>query len=386
MDEKRLDELLGEIKQHGLDDLSAAGRHSANLFDELTREEELPRRVASHYAADARDAANAWAHTRRRLDAARRAEARRLFPRGYLMRYALGGAAAALAFVVLVTALVYRPEAAAPHADATRAGAPDYSRMTLVDDAGRVIELGRAGTVVIDGQGTVAEWKDGLLTFRADAPQAESYRVTVPCGQTMRVALADGSTVRLNALSTLRFPTAFGEQRRVEIAGQAFFEVAADERHPFFVEAGGTEVRVTGTRFDVMAYPDERAVNVTLVEGRVEVSTGMWQGVRLAPSEQASYSPADGQLTLRKVNTQVYTGWTEGLLVFEDRPLEEIMAALARYYDIEPVFADQAARKVPFGFKLPRTPRIDPIIDLFGHIAQVEITRRGRQIMIRSKP
>ena len=160
-------------------------------------------------------------------------------------------------------------------------------------------------------------------------------------GSEYRLILSDGTKVWLNAESQLIYPVRLtGENREVIMKGEACFEVAKKEKQPFVVKVDEIEVLVTGTLFNVEAYPETKEVNMTLVEGRVEVKTEEHRQL-LSPDEQALVDKQEGQIRVRKVVAEEYIGWTRGEFRFTRTRLEEVMTRLARWYDVEVFFAAQ---------------------------------------------
>jgi len=154
-------------------------------------------------------------------------------------------------------------------------------------------------------------------------------------GNQYQLILSDGSKVWLNAASSLRFPTAFkGKERRVEVTGEAFFEIAKDAARPFKVQVGGGEIDVLGTRFNVNAYMDESSVKTTLLEGAVVVKRDAALQ-KLSPGQQAEFTPK-GELTLSKnVDVTQETAWKDGLFWFNNTDIHTLMRQVSRWYDVE---------------------------------------------------
>ncbi len=157
-------------------------------------------------------------------------------------------------------------------------------------------------------------------------------------GNEYHLVLSDGSEVWLNAESSIRFPIAFSaDERRVQIKGEVYFEVATLPSVPFKVEVDSHvskgEIEVLGTRFNVNAYPEEATVKTTLLEGSVKINRA-GETKTLFPGEQASYNQAS--LTIKKdVNTDDIIAWKNGLFVFNNTDLKTILQNMARWYNVE---------------------------------------------------
>ncbi len=155
-------------------------------------------------------------------------------------------------------------------------------------------------------------------------------------GQIKHITLPDGTAVTLNAGSTLSWPTAFTDSvRRVTLEGEAFFDVITNPEQAFIVSTGDVSIRVTGTSFNVKAYPGESAVTTTLHSGSVVVHLPHIPPVVLTPGQEMAYYPADGKHEIFSVPTGHQAGWITGELTFNNTTGNDIAGALERRYDIQ---------------------------------------------------
>lgn len=220
---------------------------------------------------------------------------------------------------------------------------PGGNRATLKIGDGEIIDLTTAknGIIEQDEGSHVSKPVDGELVYEPDASSAGNFTthtLSTPVGGQFKVTLSDGTKVWLNAATTLKYPSKFSaNERRVELDGEAYFEVAKNEQQPFQVlMADSATVRVLGTHFNVMAYNNENAKEITLLEGSVSVSTKT-HSEKLLPGMQARIT--GNKLTKNGgVDTAQITGWKDGLFVFHDAPIESIMRQVARWYDAKVVF------------------------------------------------
>ncbi|RAV29463.1 FecR family protein [Sinomicrobium soli] len=221
---------------------------------------------------------------------------------------------------------------------------PGNEAVTLQLDNGdiEVIDPESSGNVT-DTHGRIIGKQDkNKITYDKAANSTEAYNtLKVPYGKRFDVVLSDGTTVYLNAGTSLKYPVQFPEKgnRQVYITGEAFFDVAKDPQHPFVVNADALHVQVLGTRFNVAAYPEDPAIDVVLVEGSVsmysrEYSTESQKKILLKPGYIGVYKPAENSLTTKEVVTGVYTSWLDGELVFRNMPLKNILKRLERHYNI----------------------------------------------------
>ena len=164
-------------------------------------------------------------------------------------------------------------------------------------------------------------------------------------GMVTQFDLADGTKVWLNSGSKLQFPNSFtGDLREVKLTGEAFFEVAKNEKQPFRVHAKDLKIEVLGTSFNVVGYEDEQLAEVVLVEGKVKLSAENDQvekefGVML-PGQRAVYSENSQKLEAQKVAVEKYIAWRDGNLVFRDDNMEEVAKRLSRWFNVEMIIDD----------------------------------------------
>ena len=206
-------------------------------------------------------------------------------------------------------------------------------------------------------------------------------QVETPRGSEYSLILSDGTKVYLNALSSLRFPTAFqGDTREVELTGEGYFEVSRSSR-PFIVHTRGMQVEVLGTTFNLSAYPHENLA-ATLVNGSVRVATDQGQSCLLQPSQQAVITPGSNAIQVHCVDTSFYTSWTRGKIYFKDQRLEDILNTLARWYDINVHYTDPRIRDMRFGCHLNRYEEITPLIRLLEKTGKLRATFQGNTITL----
>lgn len=203
-------------------------------------------------------------------------------------------------------------------------------------------------------------------------------------GMEYKLTLADGTKVYLNAETRLRFPTKFnGDQRVVELDGEAYFEVSPDAEHPFIVEAGSVKVSVLGTSFNVRSYDDENDIATTLVSGKVAV----WNGTNrqeMVPGEQAVYERKTGEMEIRQVDVALYTAWHSGKFIFRNETLEEMMSYLSRWYGFQYRFIDEQAKQLQMGARLDRYDNMNPIVEMLRETGLVNITQVDNILYISS--
>ncbi|MDR1415751.1 MAG: DUF4974 domain-containing protein, partial [Odoribacteraceae bacterium] len=191
----------------------------------------------------------------------------------------------------------------------------------------------------------------------------------------------DGTSVTLNAASRLVFPRRFAAgERRVRLEGEAFFDVSPDASRPFIVEAEGLVVRVSGTRFNVSAYPGNAVRHATLVEGRVEVSGDGFSPVGLLPGEQLYRSGEAWEK--REVDANLFISWLKGKFLFRDTELEEIARQLSRWYDVDVAFEDEGLKRIRFTGGVVRYDPLEELIRAIEATSNARFRVEGERLMI----
>jgi ferric-dicitrate binding protein FerR (iron transport regulator) len=208
----------------------------------------------------------------------------------------------------------------------------------------------------------------------------------VPAGQRVSLTLSDGTTVWLNARTRLTYPTAFvGDQRRVSIEGEAFFEVAKDKNKPFIVSANGSEIKVLGTTFNVYSYPDESISRISLLEGSVQVHSKISPDIEvtLRPQEEAIFQSQTQTMMIGKIPNNDYFLWREGIYSFENESLSNILKKLELYYDIKIEVKDPAILKWKYTVKFRQRDGIDEILRALGKVYPLKIRKNEEKNIVK---
>ena len=175
-----------------------------------------------------------------------------------------------------------------------------------------------------------------VMNDREPAEEMVTYEeFTTPSGQRAMVKLHDGTTVWLNARSTLRYPNHFArEERKVELDGEAFFDVEHNEHKPFVVSTEKLDIKVLGTKFNVFAYKGREEFNTALLEGSVKVYERMNEEKALFMNANECVELKDNKLVKRPMGNTDFLLWKEGIYAFDDVPFEDIIKKFELYYDI----------------------------------------------------
>ncbi|MBO9729742.1 MAG: DUF4974 domain-containing protein [Chitinophaga sp.] len=279
------------------------------------------------------------------------------------------------------------------------------SPMALAQDVGpgsnkAVLTLGNGDKVILE------DAKDGIITDQGDAAvnKTDSGHVqynnnsasgntaivyntlSTPYGGQYRLTLQDGTNVWLNAGSSLRFPATFaGNERKVTLSGEAYFEVAQDANRPFYVAIhSGTDtamnVRVLGTHFNINAYPDEQRNVVTLLEGAVKVNY-LGTGVTLTPGKEAILQKTTGKMNVGNGDTEEAIAWKNGYFLFDNEKVESIMRQISRWYDVEIRYQGDISKKAIAG-SLSRTKNVSEVLNMLELTGAVHFKLEGRRITV----
>ncbi len=243
------------------------------------------------------------------------------------------------------------------------------SKVVLITSNGQSIDISDHDSLKILDNGVNANIKGSKLEYTPDETQSakgKTNKLIVPRGLTFEITLSDGTHAWLNAETSLEYPIEFSAKKRsVTLIGEAYFEVAKNERVPFEVVTGRQVISVLGTSFNVSAYQSDPTITTTLVEGKVEIQLENRVSRVLSPRTQGIYNVLSNNIITREVDPVLYTSWKEGLFVFEDQPLAAIMLKLARAYNIDEVhFESDNLRSSQYTVQVTRYERIEQVLDL----------------------
>ncbi len=303
----------------------------------------------------------------------------------------LWGYAAAILVLCVVGATIWMNELKNNEADqlAQMTIEPGRAKALLVLDDGREIELDdhkaskilEASGIVIVNDSSRVEYIPALKTGEKETLN----KIIVPTGGEYNLILSDGTRVYLNAESVITFPKYFtGDRREVFLEGEAYFHVTASKEHPFIVKTKDMDVMVTGTEFNVKAYPDEMNVQATLLQGAVTVFSGFEkkEKVEIKPNQQAEWYRDSVKVRVKEVDPDLFMAWKNGRFIFRQDRLEDIMRTLARWYDVEVVYLNESVKNMLFAGKLDRGEEITPILDVLRATDKLSVDVKGKKIVI----
>ena len=244
----------------------------------------------------------------------------------------------------------------------------DTQQMKLHNDQGRVVIQDACGD--------------------ANGDQPVYHCLEVPRGGEFSFLLPDSTTVFLNAESRLRFPDRFvpGSERIVYLSGEAYFDVKRDPRSPFLVCLEHSAVKVTGTSFNVKAYPDDTNEATTLISGTVSMGIGTTeQWIVLKPGEQGYYDATRETLLQQTVDVNYYTAWKDGVFAFYRQPLEEVMKTLGCWYLFDTHYQNEALKSILYTGKINRHASIREVLHTFELMDELTFDIKGKEVIVRRK-
>ncbi len=296
-------------------------------------------------------------------------------------------AAASVACVLIFSVVLYQKYKAP-----TEYIAKDFKEVVIQTPKGliQLDEMDEMELVEVNGAKFFKE--NGQLVYAENkaSVKQEFNTLYVPRAMDYSMTFSDGTKVTVNAESKLRFPTVFnGKERRIWLeSGEIFLDVAHDAEHPFVLCTKGIDVRVLGTRFNVNAYDDQNTVIVTLEQGGIRISAAedtpeTFAPVEVVPGQQFKLDRENKLRSLEKVDVSLYTAWLRGEYYFENERLENIMQVLARWYDYDVVYDDDAFKAITFSGRVKRYDDINIFLLALENLEGIQCEVKGKRLIIR---
>ncbi|MNS13038.1 fec operon regulator FecR [compost metagenome] len=298
-------------------------------------------------------------------------------------------AAASIVLLISIGINSYLAKRASENTELANANkiAPGSNKAILTLSNGQKISLTDAskGTLANESGIVITKTADGQLTYKFSNStdinaSALINTIETPRGGQHQITLPDGTVVTLNAASSLKFPASFTglANRKVELSGEAYFEVAKDKKHPFIVQSGSQKVEVLGTHFNVNTYPDEKAAKTTLLEGAVKVSAN-GNAHLLKPGQQSILT--NNTVDIVTANIKEIMAWKNGYFRFNDDRIDEIMPLLSRWYDVEVNYEGKISDE-RFSGTISRYKNINEVLAMLSYSNAVKFKIEGRRITV----
>ena len=254
--------------------------------------------------------------------------------------------------------------------------------LTLAD--GTEVHVEEITAQILQEKGMNIEYRNGEIVYHKSEEKTTEVvynKLEVPRGGECMIKLDDGTKVWVNAETKLKYPVTFvGDRREVVLEGEAFFDVAKNEK-PFIVKTSFGDVRVLGTAFGISAYASEPESYTTLVRGKVSVEREGIKPVVILPGEQVVTSK-DGKMIKQQVDVEEFVGWKDGIYVFKEKSLGDIMKTLERWYNISVDFQEKSLVDLPFTGNLKRYDDINVFFDALTRTGDMKYRVEGNQVIL----
>lgn len=270
--------------------------------------------------------------------------------------------------------------------------APGKNKATLTLANGKKIVLSDAvkGELAEENGISITKTQDGQIVYRVAngalaSDQLKYNTLTTARGEQYQVILPDGTKVWLNAASSLKFPSTFAKvsQRKVELTGEAYFEVAKDKTHPFKVASSGQEVEVLGTHFNINSYEDDPTIKTTLLEGSIRVIADKIvgkKGVIIKPGEQTRLT-AKG-IEIVQIDVEQAIDWKNGDFSFQQESLTQLMKRVSRWYNMNVEYQKDVDKEQTFTGQVSRSKHLSELLKNLESIGNVRFKIEGDKITV----
>lgn len=224
-------------------------------------------------------------------------------------------------------------------------------------------------------------------TYQGNNQYSSIYNeIKVPYGERSEITLYDGTKVWLNSGTSLKFPLVFNEHKRnVIVDGEAFFDVAKNEKQPFIVDAGSMEIEVVGTRFNICAYADDQEHYATLEKGKI-IAKNILSGekIEMYPGDNATLNLKTKSIKKQSVNTDLYTSWKDNLLRFEDAEFAEVVKKMERWYDVKIILDETIDTNRPYTMTI-KTESLREMLNLLSYTAPIKYEIKENKVFINKR-
>ena len=206
--------------------------------------------------------------------------------------------------------------------------------------------------------------------------------ITNPYGYIRQVQLPDGSTVWLNAATTLKYASAFTNHRHIQLDGEAFFDVTHDAKHPFTVESGDVQIKVLGTRFNIWGYAGANRTTVSLLTGKISVASDEKELAVLRPATQLEWDRQAKTAITKPIDTAATVAWKAGRLQFQGQTLSEIVQTLERWYGVRMRFANPRLGQCRYYMSFDSAMPLKDVLVLISEITNMNFAFDQQTIII----
>lgn len=263
---------------------------------------------------------------------------------------------------------------------------PGTHKAILIKHDGETLKLGKDSLLVQESDLLKIQVDSAGILYQAKPKEnfweELMHTLVVPRGGEYALTLSDSTQVWLNAGSELRFPVCFnGTVREVYLSGEAYFAVKEQQKSPFVVKTTRGRIVVLGTEFSVQDYPDSDNTRTILVQGKVRYDLPNGREITLQPNQQLLVNDL-GDVVVKEVDVYCETCWKDGMFVFREKRLEDIMKQLERWYDFHIFYTDDAVKNLHFSGDLSRFKTMNTFIEIFEQSAEVQFEIHGNNIFV----
>jgi len=271
---------------------------------------------------------------------------------------------------------------------------PGKERARIILENGDFIDLDKieGDTVIDNGSFEILKSADGLISYRMKEGTSNQERtvfntIVTPSGGEYNLKLPDGTRVWLNAMTSLRYPIVFNNvKREIYLKGEAYFEVTTQldngRRVPFIIYTGGQALEVLGTEFNLQNYG--ATVVTTLVEGQVKLNfvDAKLGDQYLKPAEQSVFHIESNEVTKKRVDPYYFTAWKDGKFAFDKTSIEDVMAIISRWYDVDVVYHVKL-KNFEFSGTVSRYEDIRKLLNTIELVGGIHFEIEGRTIYVK---
>lgn len=268
---------------------------------------------------------------------------------------------------------------------------PGSTKAKLIMESGEVFELTEGSVLEEEIDGVRIASQGEFLSYSSQAKLAETKTLKyntleIPRGGEFFVILSDSTKVWINSDTKLKYPVQFlADERRVELEGEAYFEVKEDPSRPFRVISSGQVVEVLGTKFNISSYKEDPDIFTTLIEGKVKIASesSPEESLLLAPNDQGVYNKTSLEISKREVDADNFIAWKEGRFIFIEQRLDSIMFTLQRWYNIDILFMNSSLKEMRFTGNIKRYNDFEQILDLIRNTNELNYEIKGRMVYLK---
>ncbi len=378
---KHLQQTLTEAEQTELKEWRVDAPENNELFEKLTNGEYISSQLEKLYQYDK---ARGWETIKKNFPVTEKQDNRSGIVK--MLNWQRAAAAAAVFILLLGSYFLFfnkenRKNDFVKNEIVNDVKAPETNKATLNLFNGQTVLLDSVnkGQVAMQGTVNIIKTADGEIVYSGHSDVIQYNILVNPRGSKVQtIILSDGTKVWLNSESSIRFPVAFqGRERKVEITGEAYFEVTKDEKKKFIVSSNGITTEVLGTHFNINTYTDESSARVTLLEGSVRVSKGSAIGL-LKPGEQAQIN--EGVKITDNVDLDLIMAWKNGFFHFGKTSMQDLMKQLSRWYDVEIVYEGKVPAR-QFGGEISREANLSQVVKILNE-SKVKCRIEGKKMII----